>query len=225
MSRPLRHLVRTALACGAVAILAGCGAEVKAFSAVPRHICAGERVDVRWSVAGSPRIAVTPPSATLPDGPVSKEGHATIEPSTNTRVELHVTRPFGHPTTSVQEVLVTTGSTARLTASLGDPAAQPGCRGGRVWASVHAKRFSSEVEVATVASHPGDDRTYQVEHAGIHAIVTPGAPSSDFAGKPLAGDWLLSSPIGKGETCATVPRVLVIDAVTRCREGGADDAR
>jgi len=90
---------------------------------------------------------------------------------------------------------------------------------------VHAKRFSSEVKVATVASHFGDDRTYQVEHAGIRAVVMPGAAVSDFGGTPLAGDWLLTATIRKGETCATVPPVLVIDAVTRCREGGADDAR
>ena len=117
MSKPLCRFVRAALACAVVACLAGCGAEVKAFSAVPRHICAGEPVDLRWSVVGSPRIAVAPPSATLPDGPVSKAGHATIAPSTNTRVELHVTRAFGNPTTSVQEVLVTTATTEPLTAS------------------------------------------------------------------------------------------------------------
>jgi hypothetical protein len=225
MGRLLRYFVRTLVTCAAVSILAGCSAEVKAFSVVPRHICAGEPVDVRWSVSGAPVIAVVPPTAALPDGPVSKEGHATIAPATNTRVELDVTRPFGNRTTSVQEVLVTAATTEPLTASLGDPAAQPGCKGGRVWATVHAKRFSSGVKVATVASHPGDDRTYQVEHAGIRATVVPGAAASDFAGTPLAGDWLLTAAIRQGETCATVPRVLVIDVLTRCQEGVADDAR
>ena len=136
MSRLLGRFVRTLVTCAAVPILAGCGAEVKAFSVVPRHICAGDPVDVRWSVSGSPAITVVPPTAALPDGPVSKEGHATIAPATNTRVELDVTRPFGNRTTSVQEVLVTIATTEPLTASLGDPAAQPGCTGGRVWATV-----------------------------------------------------------------------------------------
>jgi len=93
-----------------------------------------------------------------------------------------------------------------------------------VWASIHAKRFSSDVKVATVASHPGDDRAYKIRHAGITAVVEPGAASSEFAGTMLAGDWLLTAPIRKGETCATVPRVLVIDVVTRCEEG-VDDPR
>jgi hypothetical protein len=217
MRGSVRRCTDVVVVCVAL-VLGGCAAEVKSFSAVPRHVCAGEAVDLQWSVVGCPRMEVTPPSTALPDGPVSKEGHATIAPVTNTRVELHVTRLLGHPTTSVQDVLVTTATTEPLTASLGDPEASPGCKGGRVWATVHVKRFASDVKVATVTTHPGDDRTYRVEHAGVRAQVKPGMTSSDFAGTPVAGDWALSAPVGKGQTCATVPPVLVVDAVTRCGE-------
>jgi hypothetical protein len=225
MREGVAGVAHAVLACAAVVMLGACSAHVNAFSTVPRHICAGDPVDVQWSVVGCPNVTVIPPSTALPDGPVPKEGHATIAPATNTRIALHVTRSLGNPTTSVQEIEVVTATTEPLTASLGDPATTPGCRGGKVWASVHPKRFSDEVKVSTVVSHPKDDRSYRVEHAGIRAIVSPGAVVTDFAGTPLAGDWLLTAPLGHGETCATVSPVLVVDVVTRCRPGVSDDAR
>lgn len=83
-------------------VLAACNAEVKQFSAVPRHICAGERVELPWMVAGSASVMVTPPNLDLPDGPVESSGRATIAPATNTTVALHVTHLLGEPTTSIQ---------------------------------------------------------------------------------------------------------------------------
>src|SRR5215831_4785212 len=102
MMRAAVHLAGVALAC-ALLLSAGCGAEVKSFTAIPRHICAGESVSLDWSVVGSPRMSVKPPSSVVPVGPVARSGHARIFPTTNTRVELDVTRQFGNPTTSVQE--------------------------------------------------------------------------------------------------------------------------
>lgn len=207
------------LRCVAVAFaLSACNAHVTAFTAEPRHICAGESVKLEWSVVGSARVKVDPPSASLPDGPVEDQGEATIAPNTSTRVELHVTRPLGNPTTSVQEIEVLRGKAKQeeLVASLGDPAAAPGCKGGKVWATVHAKRFSGSVKVATVASNQKDDRIYQVEHAGLFATVSPGNVVTAFRGTPIAGDWALSASVGDGQTCATVPPVLVINVVTQC---------
>jgi hypothetical protein len=198
--------------------LSACNAHVKTFTAVPRHVCAGQPVDLEWSVVGAARVTVDPPSPSLPDGPVQDEGQATIAPMEKTRVELHVTRPLGNPTTSAQEIEVVGGAAERevLAASLGDPAAAPGCKAGKVWATVHAKRFSSDMRVATVSSHPHDDRIYSVEHAGAHATVSPGTAVVAFEGTPLAGEWVLTAPVPAGQTCATVPPVLVIDVVTRC---------
>jgi hypothetical protein len=143
----------TALACA----LTACNAQVKAFSAVPRHICAGERVQLQWNVVGSASVTVTPASNRLPDGPVESAGHATITPTTGTVVALHVTRTLGSPTTSTQEIEVTSPAEKPepLTASMGDAEAWPGCSDGKVWATVHAEHFAVDLKVATVVGfHP-----------------------------------------------------------------------
>lgn len=201
-----------------VVLLTACNPQVKKFTAVPRHICAGELVQLEWSVIGSARIRVIPPSDRLPDGPVDDEGNAVIAPNANTNVELRVTRPLGNPTASVQEIVVLGGEAKRetLTASLGDASSTPSCSDGKVRATVHAKRFSPKVKVATVVSHPEDGRTYEVEHAGRSASIKPGEVVSAFLDTPLAGDWTLSAPVSEGQTCESVPPVLVIDVDTQC---------
>ncbi len=203
----------------AVCVLSACSAQVKAFTAVPRHICAGEPVQLQWNVVGSANVTVTPPSSGLPDGPVESEGHATITPKTTTLVALHVTRTLGSPTTSTQEIEVTTATEKPevLTASMGDAKASPGCSGGKVWATVHAQHFAANMNVATMSAHPGDRRIYEVQHAGLHATVAPEASTAAFAGVPIEGDWVLTTPLSNGQTCATVPRNLVIDVITQCR--------
>src|SRR5580704_14104175 len=163
-----------AMCCAAMGlVLAACNAQVNEFSAVPRHICAGERIELQWSVAGSASVIVTPPTAELHDGPLGCTGHARIAPATNTKVALHVTRMLGEPTTSIQEIEVTTpsGKPEVLVASMGDVNAHPGCAGGKVWATVHVERFAGDLKVTTISSHPGDRRIYDVEHAGLHATV------------------------------------------------------
>lgn len=202
----------------AACLLTACNARVNGFAAVPRHVCPGTPVDLHWDIVGSGSITVTPPSTGLPDGPVDDSGHATIVPMTTTHVDLHVTRTLGHPTTSTQTIEVKTPADKPevLTASVGDVAASPGCGEGKVWATVHAQRFAPGVRVATVAAHPGDDRRYDVQHAGLHATIAPGEVAAAFAGTPIAGDWLLAAPLGSGQTCATVPHNLVIDVLTQC---------
>jgi hypothetical protein len=201
-----------------VALASACTPHITQFTATPRHVCAGEPVQVEWRVVGSARMRVTPPNDRLPDGPVSEEGRTVIAPITNTNVELQVTRLFGKPTGSVQEIEVAAGSSRReiLAASLGNPASTPSCTDGRVRATVHAANFSPHLKVATVVSHPNDGRTYEVQHAGRSAILAPGAVLTVFEGTALAGDWILSAPVGEGETCATVPPVLVLDVTTQC---------
>ncbi len=206
----------------ATALIIGCSAEVKRFDAAPRHICAGEQVQLDWEVVGSARMTVSPPAAGLADGPVDAKGHATIAPATSTRVQLHVTRPLGKATTSEQEIRVVAGSakTEVLTASLGDRNANPGCADGKVWATVHAQRFSPDVRVDRVTSHAHDDRTYDVGHEGIHARVAPGATSDAFAGTRLVGDWKLTAELPPGATCEAAGRNVVIDVVTKCSVEG-----
>jgi hypothetical protein len=119
---------------------------------------------------------------------------------------------------SAQEIEVSTSTEKpeALTASMGDAQAQPGCNGGTVWATVHAEHFAADVKVAAVTSHSGDSRIYDVRHAGRRATVAPETLTTVFAGTPIAGDWILSTPLIDGQSCATIPRNLVIDVITQC---------
>jgi hypothetical protein len=133
---------------------------------------------------------------------------------------------LGQPTTSDQQIEVATRSDKPevLAASMGDANARPGCRGGKAWATVHAEHFATDLKVATVATHPGDGRIYEVEHAGLHATVEPGATATAFAGTAIAGDWVLIVPLSSGQTCATMPHNLVVDVITQCARR-ANDSR
>ena len=173
-----------------------------------------------WSVTGSAAIVVTPSLSSLPSGDVPSTGQATIAPRATTRVELHVTRFLGHPTTSIQEIQVHRADDAPkpLTVSLADADAGPGCSDGKLWATDHAKRFADNLRVSTVSVHPGDSRTYELLHAGVHATVGPGVVATQFAGLPVTGDWTLTTPLGTGEACGTpaLPHNLVADVFLQC---------
>jgi hypothetical protein len=201
--------------------LLACTPGVKQFETTPRHTCAGDAVRVRWSVVGSATLAATPPAPGLTNGPVADSGEATIRPAVPTKLDLRVTRFLGHPTTRTQEVEVKAANDRAefVTASLGDQDAAPGCSGGRLWATAHVKRFAQTLTVVTVASHAGDDRTYDVEHAGMHAAIGPNQPSSAFAGVPIDGDWKLSVPLNPGQQCddPAIPNTVVVDVFTQCQ--------
>lgn len=202
----------------ALVLLGACNAQVKTFSAVPRHICAGEAVHIQWKVVGSARITVTPPDSALPDGPVESEGQATITPASTTAVALHVTHMLGNPWTSTQEIEVTNPASKAdlLTASLGDADAQPGCDGRNAWATVHARNFAPDIKVATVTSHAGDNRTYEIQHAGIEAKIAPDSSTAAFSSTAISGDWLLKTPLTGTQTCRTIQHNLVVDVITQC---------
>jgi len=195
-----------------------CSAQIKSFSVVPRHICRGERAEVRWDVLGSPSLEATPPNSGITDGPVASEGHATIAPAATTQLRLHVARFMGSSTTSTQEIeVVADGQESEvMIASLSDAKASPGCGDGKVWATIHAERFANNVRVATVASHPSDNRIYEVMHSGVSAEISPDKPSTRFAGTPVAGDWALRVPLAADQTCETIPHNLVIDITLQC---------
>jgi len=202
--------------------ITACDASVKQFTASEHYVCPGEQVQIAWRVTGSGAMKSVPPLPSLPDGPVDDEGHAIVAPTTTTNVELHVTRFLGHPTSSTQELHVVGASATPepLTVSLADSSA--GCGRGKVWATVHPQHFSNDMKVASVSSHAGDGRTYDVAHAGVHATVSPGTTATQFAGSPIMGDWVLTSPLAPGESCGTptLPRSLVVDVFTQCVPGG-----
>ena len=195
-----------------------CDASVDRFTASAHSVCPGQPVQIAWRVTGSATVTSKPPLAALPDGPVDEQGHVTVAPTTTTNIELSVTRRLGRPTASTQELAVRGASSAPepLAVSLADPSA--GCGDGKVWATVHARRFSRTLAAAAVSSHAGDGRTYDVTHAGVTATVSPGVTARQFAGMAILGDWVLTSPLAAGEACGTptLPRSLVVDVFTQC---------
>ena len=87
-----------------------------------------------------------------------------------------------------------------------------------MWATVHAKRFAGDLKAVRVSSHPEDVHTYEIDHAGVHATLVPGATLPDFAATPIEGDWVLRLLLLPGEICGTttLPRNLVVDVYTQC---------
>jgi hypothetical protein len=167
-------------------------------------------------------MTANPPVVSLPAGEMPSEGQMTVAPNASTEIELHATRWLGKPTSSIQTIHVIPGQPKAepLAVGLADPSA--GCDGGHVWATVHAQRFTTEVKVSVVATHAGDSRTYDIQHGGVRATLAPGAMTGTFAGQPIDGDWLLSSPLLSGEACGTaaLPRSLVVDAYAQCSPEG-----
>ncbi|MDB5215328.1 MAG: hypothetical protein JWO86_3255, partial [Myxococcaceae bacterium] len=157
----------------------------------------------------------------IENGEVPDDGRAVIAPTQPTEVVLSVTRFLGSPTGATQKIEVKeAGAKAEvLAASMGDAAASPDCKDGKAWATVHVKRFASDIKVSTVSAHAGDPRTYDVEHEGVRATIAPGTPSTAFAGKPIAGDWVLTARLDPAQVCRTpaIQNNVVVDVGTQCQ--------
>lgn len=214
-------VVRLAAALALWLPLSACSAHVE-FQASAHYVCAGQPVRLTWNVTGVGTMTAKPPLTSLADGRVASEGQMTVAPIESTQIELRATRWLGSSTASVQTIHVVPGrpSAEPLTVSLADPSA--GCADGRVWATVHAQKFATSVKVSVVATHPGDGRTYDVEHGGAHATLAPETTTATFAGLPVVGDWKVSSPLLPGEACGTssLPRNLVVDVFAQCTQEG-----
>jgi hypothetical protein len=168
-----------------------------------------------WDFTGDGTMTVTPATPHAPSGPVPDTGHATIHPTVPTTVSLHVTR-IGQPTGAQLDIEMAQGES--IAASIGDASAR--CADGVVSSTAHLRNISDLV-VDVVRTAPGDKRAgYEVLHAGTTARITPATSSTSFAGRPLAGEWVISSPLLPGESCdpaaPIVPANLVVVAYTRC---------
>ena len=120
----------------------------------------------------------------------------------STTYRLRVATLFSKKTTEASvQVVSAPDSPAKIGASIADPSA--GCAPGRLWvtARVPAEAWDPQLRVGVVWS--SDGRSYQVEHASKTANVAQGAPSGDFRGDPIAGDWKLEMALRPGEACGT----------------------
>jgi hypothetical protein len=204
------------------AFASGCAPQIVAFDASLHRVCPGMPVEIAWKVKGDATLTASPPLPNLSSANVGSSGKMTLTPTATTTVELRATRRLGKPTSSLQQITVLGPPKAEpLIVSVADPSA--GCQGDRIWGTVHASHFGPNVKVGMVTLHPGDGRSYEVEHGGISASVSPGVPASAFVGTVITGDWVLSSPLRPGERCGTpsLPRNLVVDVYAQCETEGA----
>lgn len=211
-----------------VAIASGTGcpnAKITRLDATPRHVCPGDQVELAWAFDGSGTMTVTPPIAQAPAGHVGDHGEAVIRPTTNTAVNLQVTRWGGEPAGGRLDIEIARAES--LAASLADPGAA--CHDGVVTSTVHVKNFATgltvlELEAPSSHARAGYDVTHvdARTHQPVTAHVAPGAPATRFAGQPINGDWIISSPLAPGEACDSpgLPGNLIVTAYTQCGRGG-----
>jgi len=201
-----------------------CHPKIAKLEATPRHVCPGERVELVWEFSGSGTMTVTPSTASAPAGHVADRGTASIQPMAPTRVELRVTRTFGAPTGAQLDIEMAQGES--VAASIADDSAA--CSAGVVSSTAHLRNFAPDLAVALVGMQPGDSRAgYDVTHVDarthqpVTAHVAPAAPTDRFAGMPIGGDWVISSPLAAGESCdpPSLPNNLVVVAYTNCGDG------
>jgi hypothetical protein len=200
-------------------------AKITRLDAMPRHVCPGDPVELAWAFDGAGTMTVAPPTAQAPAGRVGDRGTAVIRPATGTTVDLQVTRWGGEPAGGRLDIEI--GRAETLAASLADPGAA--CHDGVVTSTAHVRNFDaglSVLELDVPASHAraGYDVTHVDErtHQPVTAHVAPGAPATRFAGQPINGDWILSSPLAPGEACDSpgLPGNLAVIAYTQCAGGG-----
>jgi hypothetical protein len=200
-----------------------CNAKITRFDAIPRHVCPGDRVELAWEFTGTGTLTVTPPVPPAPAGRVPDHGTASISPTAPTAVELRVTRTGGRSTGARLDIEMNQGEL--VAASIADPSAT--CRDSVVASTAHVRNFAPDLVVAVVGVRPGDERSYDVSHFDqrtqqlVTARVSSAAPTTRFAGLPIVGDWILSSPLSPGASCDSpgLPSNLVVIAYTRCASG------
>lgn len=204
----------------------GCpNAKITRLDATPRHVCPGDPVEIAWAFDGAGTMTITPPTAQAPAGRVGNRGTAVLRPTTDTAVDLQVTRRGGEPAGGRLDIELARSET--LAASLADESAA--CHDGVVTSTAHVKNFAADLTVLELDVPPSHARAgYDITHVDartrepVTAHVAPGAPGTRFAGQPINGDWIISSPLAPGEACDSpgLPGNLIVIAYTQCAGGG-----
>ena len=200
-------------------VLAGCNAYVNKFDASPRYICPGQKVDIVWDVTGSAKLEVDPDVAGAPRGAVAAAGHASINPTTSTRVSIKVTRSFGEPTGADTDVHMAVP--VRVAADLND---SPSCKDGVLTLKTQTSSFSPNLKATIVGLEEGERRELDVGRVDptgklITARVAPRRTTGVFAALSMNGEWTLSAKLGPDESCTNPPHTLTVYAYTSCTGG------
>jgi hypothetical protein len=203
----------------------GCNARVKTFSVEPRFICPGQQVVVRWDVVGSADLTFLPRVAGSPDGRVDSSGEVALRPTGSTRTSLRVTRFLGEPTGA--DVDINLPAPVRIAADLNDAAR---CEHGVLTLTARLTEISPDLRAELVTVEDSERRSYDITRMDaaqhpIRAHVARGVSTAAFANLPMAGDWMLSSPLVAPEACPTdgspgnIPHVLTVYAYAGCQGG------
>jgi hypothetical protein len=168
-------------------------------------------------------MSTEPEDMAAPHGHIDDSGTARFRPASATKVKLHVTRMFREPTNAEQDIEMDPGT--EVSASIADPSAS--CENGMISSTAHVSNFGG-LSVVVVGVAPGNKRTSLTiarddpHHPGgrVTAHVAADAPSRAFAGLPINGDWVISSPLLPGESCSgnqpVLPNSLIVYAYTSC---------
>jgi hypothetical protein len=209
-------------------LVGGCSPTITAFDATPRHVCPNDEVELSWDFGGTGTLTSSAPLVGLPKGEVSpSSGSVKLRPTEATHITLHVTRPLRKPANAEIDIDMEAGS--EVSASIGDPSAT--CDNGVVTSTAHMNNFGG-LNIVVVGIAPGNTRAaFDIKRvdptspsaAPKLAHITTSQPSAAFAGMPINGDWVISSPLLQGETCdkakPVLPSNLIVRAYANCHGG------
>jgi hypothetical protein len=198
--------------------VAACSPQIHSFRAEPNVVCSGGATTLTWNASNDGTLSAVPADASL--GAVSQTGTRAVTPAAPTTYRLTVKRLWKSLSREIGVEVVTAPTEAKqIGVSIADRAASVTCEANTLAATLDAPAASWDphIQVATVALPAAIKRTYQVEHGGRSATLSPGAPSTAFAGLPVQGSWRLSTPLLPSEACGrNVPRSLVIEVASTC---------
>jgi hypothetical protein len=194
----------------------GCSPSIQSFRAEPNVVCNGSPTTLSWSASNEGSLSAVPADASL--GAVGETGTRAVTPTAPTTYRLTVKRLWKSVSRDIGVEVVSAPSEAKqIGASVADPSTTCEANTLALTVTAPASDWDSHIHVSSVALVAGVNRTYLVEHAGRSASITPGSPSTAFAGLPVQGSWRLSTPLGPSEACGrNVPRSLLIDVSTTC---------
>ena len=211
-----------------IVFLAACAPSIYKLEVRPRHICPDEEVKLVWKFTGSGTITTTPPIPGAPNGSVEDSGTATFKPRVTMKIKLHVTRTLRAPANAQDDVEIEPGT--EVSASLALPTAT--WAHGIVTSTASMTSFDGLAVVAVGVAAGNQRASFDIARVDpratpssvpVVAHVIPDHLSRAFAGMPVNGTWLISSPLIGDETCdgdpPRLPNNLIVKAYTSCQAG------
>lgn len=192
--------------------LSACNASIRKFDATPRNaVCPGTPVTVVWEVTGSATLTVVPEAAGSPHGAVSPSGQAQFTPTGKTVLSLRVTRSFGEPAGA--DIVIQPPLSEEIAAPLTETST---CGAGVLTVMAHTQNFDPHARALDVAAAK---RAIEVRRGGVSSppvSLAPGSGTNAFSNSAANGDWIISTKLREGESCANPPNSLTFFIYSAC---------